>query len=209
MKTKDTSHHYLNEKIKRENLSPDPIDQFMKWFQDAEATHCIEVNAMTLTTATKDGKPSCRTVLLKSIGSTGLIFYTNYQSRKGRELTENPHGSVLFFWRELMRQVIVEGRVESLVVKNRMLTSKRGQEGVSWEHGPPSKTVSFRPVNISKVNSRNMKRNIKTRKCLLQTIGEALGSCRSVLNFGKACKTVFTIDFSIHSQKMIRGLLKD
>ncbi len=82
MKINDGSHHYLKEKIKRESLSDHPIDLFQKWFIEAEATQEIEVNAMSLATATKDGKPSCRTVLLKFFDKNGLIFFTNYDSRK-------------------------------------------------------------------------------------------------------------------------------
>jgi pyridoxamine 5'-phosphate oxidase len=114
MDTRDTSHHYLNEKIDRKSLCPNPTDQFLKWYRDAENTDCIEVNAMSLATASKAGKPSCRTVLLKFIDDEGLLFYTNYQSRKGQELLENPQGCAIFFWRELMRQVTVEGTVEKM-----------------------------------------------------------------------------------------------
>jgi pyridoxamine 5'-phosphate oxidase len=104
---KDYSLAGLTEK----DLAKDPFRQFEKWFQEAEAAKLLEPNAMTLATAGRDGRPSARTVLLKNVDGRGFVFYSNYESRKGRELEHNPHATLVFPWLVLERQVIVEGPV--------------------------------------------------------------------------------------------------
>ncbi|MBC8012457.1 MAG: pyridoxamine 5'-phosphate oxidase [Burkholderiales bacterium] len=93
------------------DLAKDPFRQFEKWFQEAEAAKVIEPNAMTLSSVGSDGRPSSRTVLLKGIDGRGFVFYSNYESRKGRELANIPRAALLFPWLALERQVIVEGAV--------------------------------------------------------------------------------------------------
>ncbi len=93
------------------DLAKNPFAQFEKWFQEAEAAKLTEPNAMSLATVGRDGRPSVRTVLLKHCDGRGFVFYTNYESRKGRELAENERASLLFPWVVLERQVIVEGVV--------------------------------------------------------------------------------------------------
>lgn len=93
------------------DVSSDPFEQFSVWFTEAVAAQVIESNAMTLATATADGRPSARIVLLKDVDPSGFVFYTNYDGRKGQELSENPHAALLFYWPELTRQVRVEGAV--------------------------------------------------------------------------------------------------
>jgi pyridoxamine 5'-phosphate oxidase len=90
---------------------PDPIEQFRRWFDEALDADLHEPNAMTLATATPDGRPSARVVLLKGFDRRGFIFYTNYEGRKGREIEANPSCALVFYWGELERQVRVEGRV--------------------------------------------------------------------------------------------------
>jgi pyridoxamine 5'-phosphate oxidase len=97
--------------LAEKDVARDPFRQFEKWFQEAEAAKIHEPNAAVLATATKDGRPSARTVLLKGIDGRGFVFYTNYNSRKGRELEANARGAYLFPWFALERQVIVEGAV--------------------------------------------------------------------------------------------------
>jgi pyridoxamine 5'-phosphate oxidase len=104
---KDYSLAGLNEK----DLARDPFRQFEKWFQEAEAAKITEPNAMTLCTATREGRPSARTVLLKNSDGRGFVFFSNYESRKGRELHENPQATVVFPWLALERQVIAEGTI--------------------------------------------------------------------------------------------------
>ncbi|XP_062859145.1 pyridoxine-5'-phosphate oxidase isoform X1 [Trichomycterus rosablanca] len=95
--------------------SLDPIKQFGEWFE--QATKCPEIgeaNAMCIATATKDGKPSARMVLLKGYNSEGFRFFTNFESRKGKELESNPHACLMFYWEPLNRQVRIEGTVEKI-----------------------------------------------------------------------------------------------
>jgi pyridoxamine 5'-phosphate oxidase len=102
---------YQNEKLSEKEVSPNPFNQFEAWFEEALKAEVLEPNAMTLATATKDGKPSARIVLLKGIDKRGISFYTNYLSRKGKELAKNPWASVVIFWPELERQVRIEGKI--------------------------------------------------------------------------------------------------
>jgi pyridoxamine 5'-phosphate oxidase len=94
------------------DVSADPAAQFRKWLDEAIAAKCPEPTAMSLATVGATGRPSSRIVLLKEIDARGLVFYTNYESRKGRELAVNPFGAIMFHWVELERQVRIEGRVE-------------------------------------------------------------------------------------------------
>ena len=97
--------------LAEKDLARDPFRQFEKWFQEAEASKLVEPNAMILSSATRDGRPSGRTVLLKGVDGRGFVFFTNYESRKGRELDANPRASLVFPWFPFERQVIVEGTV--------------------------------------------------------------------------------------------------
>ena len=99
--------HSLLEK----DVDPDPIKQFQQWWNEAMMSDIEEPNAMTLATSNNKGKPSARIVLLKGLSNDGFVFFTNYESRKGKELKENPYASLLFFWKELERQVRIEGTV--------------------------------------------------------------------------------------------------
>ena len=96
------------------NLNSDPFLQFTVWFEEARHAKVLEFNAMALATASAQGRPSCRTVLLKGADSKGFLFFTNYESRKGIDLACNPFACVTFYWREIERQVIIEGRIERL-----------------------------------------------------------------------------------------------
>ncbi len=93
-------------------VNPDPVEQFRTWLAAAEAAGFINPEAMTLATATPDGRPSARMVLLKGVDERGFVFFTNYESRKAAELDANPRAALVFYWPALERQVRVEGRVE-------------------------------------------------------------------------------------------------
>jgi pyridoxamine 5'-phosphate oxidase len=103
---------YARESLDEKGVARDPFLQFSRWFQEALNAGFTEPNAMTLATADADGRPSARIVLLKGYDERGFTFYSNYQSRKGRELAENPRAALLFHWVELQRQVRIEGHVE-------------------------------------------------------------------------------------------------
>jgi pyridoxamine 5'-phosphate oxidase len=96
------------------SVDRNPIDLFRRWFDEAIASGSRLPDAMTLATASKDGKPSARMVLLKQVDEEGFVFFTNYRSSKGRELKENPQAALVFYWTQLDRQVRVEGSVERI-----------------------------------------------------------------------------------------------
>lgn len=109
-KVADLRNEYTRAGLDETDLRPDPLAQFRGWFEDALAAGLHEPNAMTLATATPDGKPSARVVLLKGFDERGFVFYTNYEGRKGEELARNPRAALVFYWGELERQVRIEGR---------------------------------------------------------------------------------------------------
>lgn len=114
--TKDLLWHhgegYAGAALDVANVAADPIEQFRAWFHEAEARALPKVNAMTLATATPDGRPSARIVLLKEVDERGFVFYGNYESRKGTDLAANPRAALCFYWDAMDRQVRVEGTVE-------------------------------------------------------------------------------------------------
>ncbi|MFO7997488.1 MAG: pyridoxamine 5'-phosphate oxidase [Bacteroidales bacterium] len=105
---------YAAERLEESQAAKDPFLQFATWFDQAMATGQKEPNAMTLATSSGDGKPSARVVLLKEVDERGFVFFTNYQSQKGRELAENPYAALVFLWLDLHRQVRIQGRVEKI-----------------------------------------------------------------------------------------------
>lgn len=108
----DIRKDYKLKAFTEKEANKDPIEQFGQWWQEAIAAEIDEVNAMTLATATANGIPDARIVLLKEYDINGFVFFTNYTSAKGHQLEENPHASLVFFWKELERQVRVGGIVE-------------------------------------------------------------------------------------------------
>ena len=105
----DIRREYSLAGLSRADLSPDPIQQFELWFDDAVRAQVLEPSAMSLATVGPQGQPSARTVLLKGLDARGFLFFTNYRSRKGRELEANPRVALLVYWRELERQVTIRG----------------------------------------------------------------------------------------------------
>jgi pyridoxamine 5'-phosphate oxidase len=103
---------YSRARLDESEVAPDPIVQFRAWFEAASAAGVPEPNGMTLATATPDARPSARIVLLKGFDERGFSFFTNYESRKARELEANPRASLVFFWHAMERQIRVDGRVE-------------------------------------------------------------------------------------------------
>src|SRR4051812_15984118 len=103
---------YTRASLEEKDLDPDPIRQFLSWFEQALEAGGVEPNAMTPATATPDGRPSARIVLLKGVDDRGFVFHTSYESRKGREIAANPRAAMVLFWPALERQVRIEGRVE-------------------------------------------------------------------------------------------------
>lgn len=105
---------YTQKKFSEKKALPDPFDQFTKWWKQALKSAITEVNAMTLATASVSGMPSARIVLLKDYSKKGFVFFTNYNSFKGQQMAENPKACLLFFWKELERQVRITGNIEKI-----------------------------------------------------------------------------------------------
>jgi pyridoxamine 5'-phosphate oxidase len=110
----DLRREYNSRGLRKEDLLPNPLDQFRKWFKEAQAAELLEPNAMSLATADAKGKVSARTVLLKAFDERGLVFFTNYESAKARQLAGNPHAALLFPWLALERQVTISGSAEKI-----------------------------------------------------------------------------------------------
>ncbi|MES2427653.1 MAG: pyridoxamine 5'-phosphate oxidase [Bacteroidota bacterium] len=140
--------------LSENSINVNPIKQFDIWFKEALAAEIHEPNAMTLATATTDGRPSARIVLLKDFDMNGFAFYTNYLSRKGKELTKNPNGALLFFWGELERQVRIEGTIEKLSKEDSekyFHTRPKGSQ-LGALASPQSQEIPNREILESKIN---------------------------------------------------------
>jgi pyridoxamine 5'-phosphate oxidase len=105
---------YKKGTLDEKDVDKDPFIQFDKWFKEAVASQIPEVNAMTIATANKQGRPSARTVLLKQFNEKGFVFFTNYESAKAKDIKENPQAALLFFWEPLERQIRIVGKVEKV-----------------------------------------------------------------------------------------------
>jgi pyridoxamine 5'-phosphate oxidase len=105
---------YATQGLTESDLDPNPFTQFQRWYQEAVAASVIEPNAMTLATATRDGIPSARTILLKGFDERGFTFYTNYESQKGKELAENPNAALVFYWATFERQIRITGTIHKI-----------------------------------------------------------------------------------------------
>jgi pyridoxamine 5'-phosphate oxidase len=130
------------------DLAKNPFRQFEKWFEEAEAAKITEPNAMTLATVGRDGRPAARTVLLKGCDGRGFVFYSNYESRKGRELDANARATLLFPWVAMERQVMVEGpvaRVSREESEAYFLSRPRASQLAAWA-SPQSTVVAGRVV---------------------------------------------------------------
>ncbi len=112
MNVSDVRREYGAVGLSEGDLAADPIEQLRVWLDQAREVYPEEFTSMTLATADREGRPSARVVLLKGLDERGLVFYTNYDSRKGRELAENPRAALVFYWPALDRQVRIEGTVE-------------------------------------------------------------------------------------------------
>ena len=114
MNIADLRQEYMRAGLSEADAQADPFVQFERWFKDALEAKLPLPNAMTLATVTRDGAPDARVVLLKGVENGGFVFYTNYDSRKGRQLSARPLGSLVFLWAPLERQVRIEGRVDKV-----------------------------------------------------------------------------------------------
>jgi pyridoxamine 5'-phosphate oxidase len=142
----DIRREYASHALTEEQSETDPIRQFATWFAEAQQSQLLDVNAMTLATANKLGEPAARTVLLKGFGEDGFVFFTNYESAKGRELDANPRACLLMFWAELERQVRINGSVTKTSVEesDAYFQSRPFESRLSAAASPQSQTVKDR-----------------------------------------------------------------
>jgi pyridoxamine 5'-phosphate oxidase len=160
----DVRKDYLSRRLRRADLHADPIAQFSLWLEDAFRAGVVEPNAMSLATAWKDGRPLVRTVLLKGVDARGFVFFTNLESRKARQLAENPKASLLFPWLALERQVIATGsasRLPIFEVLEYFATRPRESQLSAWA-SPQSSTISSR--KFLEMEWENMKRKFGAGK---------------------------------------------
>jgi pyridoxamine 5'-phosphate oxidase len=136
MNPADIRRNYSAGTLERADLDANPLKQFQNWFDRAVAERSSsEVNAMVLATADKNGRPSSRTILLKGVDERGFIFYTNYDSRKGRELAENPNAALTFYWPGSERQVCVAGttsKISAAESESYFKSRPRGSQLAAW-----------------------------------------------------------------------------
>ncbi len=163
-KIRDIRKEYISGQLTETKISNNPIEQFQLWLSEAIEVDSIEPTAMTLATADKNGKPSARIVLLKDITDKGLTFYTNYNSRKGKELKENQNAALLFFWSRLERQIRIEGKVEKLSaeISDQYFNSRPLESRISAVISPQSEKISGREVLTGQ--AEKLRENIKDIK---------------------------------------------
>lgn len=156
---------YTRGGLRRADLAGDPMEQFARWFAQAQEADVREPNAMALATADAAGQPSLRTVLMKEFDARGVTFFTNYASRKARELEANPQASALFMWLRLERQVAVVGAVEKVSTEETaryFAMRPRGSQLGAWA-SPQSGVVESRAVleqNLEEVRTRFNKSDV-------------------------------------------------
>lgn len=140
--------NYSQQSLSETDVLHDPVAQFAVWFEEALNSRLVEPNAMTLATADASGCPSARTVLLKGFDKQGFVFYTNYESRKGKDMKENPQAALLFTWLELERQIRIEGVVEKLPSEESLAyfqSRPKGSQIGAWA-SPQSRVIESREV---------------------------------------------------------------
>ncbi|MEO7800877.1 MAG: pyridoxamine 5'-phosphate oxidase [Ginsengibacter sp.] len=150
---------YQQYSLDENEVDADPIPQFAKWWKAATESKIVEPNAMTLATCSAAGAPSARIVLLKTFTNKGFIFFTNYESRKGAEIQENPKAALIFFWKELERQVRIEGTVSKISEDDSdeyFASRPNGSKIGAWS-SPQSKVIIYRDIldeNVKQFETR-------------------------------------------------------
>ncbi|MGI8811040.1 MAG: pyridoxamine 5'-phosphate oxidase [Pyrinomonadaceae bacterium] len=142
----DVRRNYSKSELSESGVSADPFEQFSTWMENTLSSGILEPNAMVLSTADAECRPSSRVVLLKGFDQSGFVFFTNYESRKGRELAANPHAAILFFWPELERQINISGTVDRV--------SREGSETYFRSRPFDSRIGAWASKQSSKIESR-------------------------------------------------------
>jgi pyridoxamine 5'-phosphate oxidase len=154
----DIRKDYKLASLEEADVAANPIDQFTRWWNEAVASQIDEVNAMTLATVNATGVPAARIVLLKGYNPDGFIFFTNYESDKGKNLAQNPHAALVFFWKELERQIRIEGTVEKVSAEesDRYFNSRPASSRIGAWASPQSAVIENRMVieqNVERYSS--------------------------------------------------------
>lgn len=138
----------MQQSLLEKDIEKHPIKQFDKWWQQAIESNIDEVNAMTLATVDKEGKPSARVVLLKDYDENGFVFFTNYKSAKGENINHNPNVAIVFFWKELERQVRIEGVAEKIsdIQSDEYFNSRPTESKIGAWASEQSSTIDSREV---------------------------------------------------------------
>lgn len=162
----DIRKDYQLQSLSETDVADNPFAQFNTWWDDALKSELDEVNAMTLATASAAGMPSARIVLLKSVSEDGFVFFTNYNSHKGKELEENPNACLVFFWKELERQIRIMGTVEkiSAAESDEYFNSRPEGSRIGAWASPQSYVIASREIiedNITKYQERFAAGNIE------------------------------------------------
>ena len=144
----DIRKDYKLASLEEVDVASNPIDQFTRWWNDAVASQIDEVNAMTLATVNTAGAPVARIVLLKGYNPEGFIFFTNYESDKGKNLAQNPNAALVFFWKELERQIRIEGTVQKVSAEesDRYFNSRPASSRIGAWASPQSAVIENRLV---------------------------------------------------------------
>ncbi|WP_367388689.1 pyridoxamine 5'-phosphate oxidase [Lewinella sp. LCG006] len=155
----DLREDYNKDELFLEETSPNPFEQFKHWFKAAQQSEVREPNAMTLATIAPNGRPKARIVLLKGVEEGGLVFYTNYDSQKGQDLSAHPYASVVFFWDAQQRQVRVEGKVEKVMsaTSEAYFQSRPKGSQIGATASPQSQVIPNRDVLHEKVQALEQK----------------------------------------------------
>ncbi|MCS7069380.1 MAG: pyridoxamine 5'-phosphate oxidase [Meiothermus sp.] len=145
---RDLRSDYTYGTLSEQDADPNPFRQFERWLREALETHLYEPHGMTLSTVGENGRPSSRVVLLRGLDEQGLVFFSNYQSRKGRELAANPWACLNFWWPPLERQVRIEGRVEKVepAISDEYFASRPYESQVGSAASPQSEVIASREV---------------------------------------------------------------
>ena len=154
----DIRKDYKLASLEEVDVAANPFDQFTRWWNEAVASQIDEVNAMTLATVNATGVPAARIVLLKGYNPDGFIFFTNYESDKGKNLAQNPHAALVFFWKELERQIRIEGTVEKVSAEesDRYFNSRPASSRIGAWASPQSAVIENRMVieqNVERYSS--------------------------------------------------------
>ena len=206
MSLSDLRREYALAGLKESDLDPNPFKQFDKWFQQALAAGLPEPNAMTLATATLDGKPSARVVLLKGFDERGFVFFTNYESQKGRELSANPLGS----------PGLLLGRVGAAGAHQRPSEpSVRRRVGSLFSQSSPGQPVGRLGVTTERGRRRTQDFGRQAGRAnagisneagaLTSLLGWVSRGSRNALSFGRAARIDSTIDYDTHSNVATNG----